>query len=67
MALGAKEVYDGSRYNIYVSGPYDPTTHSLIAFLGNFAFLQTICVPIFGTNGPMWSLANEFWYYIISR
>lgn len=22
-------------------------------------------VPIFGSNGPLWSLANEFWYYVL--
>lgn len=33
-------------------------------FLGNLAFLQTILVPTFGSNGPLWSLANEFWYYV---
>jgi peptidoglycan/LPS O-acetylase OafA/YrhL len=35
------------------------------AFLGNLSFLQTIVVPTFGSNGPLWSLANEFWYYIL--
>src|ERR1700691_4713875 len=34
-------------------------------FLGNMFFLQTIVVPTFGSNGPLWSLANEFWYYIL--
>jgi peptidoglycan/LPS O-acetylase OafA/YrhL len=33
--------------------------------LGNIAFLQTIVVPEFGSNVSVWSLANEFWYYII--
>lgn len=33
-------------------------------FLGNLAYLQGIFVMPFGSNGPMWSLANEFWYYI---
>ncbi len=31
---------------------------------GNYVFLQGIHVPDFGSNGPLWSLANEFWYYI---
>jgi peptidoglycan/LPS O-acetylase OafA/YrhL len=39
--------------------------YTATTFVGNLAFLQTIAVPIFGTNGPMWSLANEFWYYLI--
>jgi peptidoglycan/LPS O-acetylase OafA/YrhL len=34
-------------------------------FLGNIFFLQTIVVPTFGSNGPLWSLANEFWYYVL--
>jgi|SRR3984957_14003480 peptidoglycan/LPS O-acetylase OafA/YrhL len=34
-------------------------------FLGNLVFVQTILVPTFGSNGPMWSLANEFWYYVL--
>ncbi len=34
-------------------------------FLGNVLFLQTIVVPTFGSNGPLWSLANEFWYYVL--
>jgi peptidoglycan/LPS O-acetylase OafA/YrhL len=40
--------------------------------LGNMAFLQTISlpgmngkrVPAFGSNGALWSLSNEFWYYM---
>ena len=34
-------------------------------FLGNLFFLQTIVFPTFGSNGPLWSLANEFWYYVL--
>lgn len=33
--------------------------------LGNIFFLQTIVTPVVGSNGPLWSLANEFWYYLI--
>jgi peptidoglycan/LPS O-acetylase OafA/YrhL len=59
--------YDGRYFEMYFSGPSAPAgaDHSLTAFLGNLAFLQTIWVPAFGSNGPMWSLANEFWYYVI--
>jgi peptidoglycan/LPS O-acetylase OafA/YrhL len=28
-------------------------------------FVQTIIVDTFGTNGALWSLANEFWYYLL--
>jgi peptidoglycan/LPS O-acetylase OafA/YrhL len=34
-------------------------------FLGNFLFLQTILFNTFGSNAPLWSLANEFWYYVL--
>jgi peptidoglycan/LPS O-acetylase OafA/YrhL len=34
-------------------------------FLGNLFFLQGILCPTFGSNGPLWSLANEFWYYVL--
>ncbi len=34
-------------------------------FWGNLLFLQTIMVAPFGSNGSLWSLANEFWYYVI--
>lgn len=35
------------------------------ALIGNCVFLQTIATPVFGSNSPLWSLANEFWYYLI--
>lgn len=38
---------------------------SWTAFAGNAVFLQTIAVPTFGSDDPLWSLANEFWYYLL--
>ncbi len=35
-----------------------------LVLLGNLAFLQNILVPVQGTNVSLWSLANEFWYYL---
>ena len=45
------------------------TTLNLWTLARNSVFLQTIAfhgvpVPTFGTNEPLWSLCNEFWYYI---
>ena len=34
-------------------------------FFGNLFFLQGILTPVFGSNGALWSLAYEFWYYIL--
>lgn len=36
-----------------------------LTLLGNLLFLQTITVQTYGLNGPLWSLANEFWYYVL--
>jgi len=33
-------------------------------FLGNAAFLQTLRVPVLGTNVPLWSMAYEAWFYV---
>lgn len=32
--------------------------------IGNLCFLQTMYVPVWGSNGPLWSLDLEFWYYL---
>jgi len=34
-------------------------------FICNLLFLQTIVCHTFGSNGPLWSIANEFWYYVL--
>jgi peptidoglycan/LPS O-acetylase OafA/YrhL len=39
--------------------------YSVTALAGNLAGLQTISVPQFGGNFPLWSLANETWYYVL--
>jgi peptidoglycan/LPS O-acetylase OafA/YrhL len=35
------------------------------SLLGNIFFLQGIRTQFLGTNASLWSLANEFWYYLI--
>ena len=35
------------------------------AFIGSLSFLQEIVTPSFGSNGALWSLASEFWYYML--
>ncbi len=61
------QAYLGTLRDQYHSGPsaleagnHDPTT-----WLANLFFLQGIVRPEFGTNGPLWSLTNEFWYYTL--
>jgi peptidoglycan/LPS O-acetylase OafA/YrhL len=59
--------YRGSLWSILSSGapPGKAEDLSALGFVGNLFFLQTIAVPTFGSNGPLWSLANEFWYYLL--
>lgn len=68
LAFGYAEGYEGLAGNLYASLPADGsgTEHSIPVFIGNAAFLQTIYVPIYGSNGPLWSLAYEFWYYVMA-
>ena len=48
------------------SADFSPANpYSWAAFAGNLAGLQTISVPEFGGNFPLWSLANESWYYML--
>lgn len=48
-------------------GPIDfaaANEFSAASFVGNLFGLQTVTVPEFGGNYPLWSLAHETWYYI---
>jgi len=54
------------------SHPLDGIDSAIVAnrltlriFGGNLLFLQNIECQTFGSNGPLWSLANEFWYYVL--
>ena len=47
------------------NGPSVALRSTIPVFLGNFFFLQSIVAPVFGSNGPLWSLSYEFWYYIL--
>lgn len=59
----APAMYSGANYNHMIADVQQSL--SWRDFLGNAAFVQTILVPTFGSNGALWSLANEFWYYIL--
>jgi peptidoglycan/LPS O-acetylase OafA/YrhL len=64
-AVSQNSGYDGVFYNLLASGPQTPIDLSSSTFIANVMFLQTIVAPAFGSNGPLWSLANEFWYYVM--
>lgn len=61
------EFYTGGLYLNYFSGPkMGQGTHlDMATFLGNLLFLQGIFTEVLGTNGPLWSIAYEFWYYVL--
>ncbi len=61
------EAYAGQFRGLFNSGPdlTEPAQLGATTFLGNLFFLQKVLVPVFGTNGPLWSLAYEFWYYVL--
>jgi peptidoglycan/LPS O-acetylase OafA/YrhL len=63
----ASSAYEGAFYSLLLSGPHPARSISegITAFIGNMFFLQTITVPVYGSNSPLWSLANEFWYYLL--
>lgn len=60
----APNVFTGVDINIINSGPDSSYSASPATFMQNLLFLQTVTAPVFGSNSPLWSLSNEFWYYI---
>lgn len=62
----ASEVLSGGNYDLWHSGPkMGEYSADFSTFIANIFFMQTITAPVFGLNGPLWSLANEFWYYML--
>lgn len=45
--------------------PFFVNNFNLSLLGANLLNLQGIVVPAFGSNGPLWSLGCEFWYYVI--
>lgn len=65
MATGFTAFYEGG-LAYYNSAPAPLGYHSdLLTLLANAFFLQEILTPVFGSNGPLWSLSFEAWYYLI--
>lgn len=57
-------LFTGVDFSKINSGPQEGYSTSFATLLQNLFFLQTVTAPVFGSNGPLWSLSNEFWYYI---
>jgi peptidoglycan/LPS O-acetylase OafA/YrhL len=76
LALMLTALFDaiGSRFNPdYYAGKTAYTwinsavngSHSLAALGGNLLFQSGLLAPAFGSNGPLWSLSYEFWFYVL--
>ncbi len=54
-----------SRQHFYPQWWLAVNTFGLQAFITNLSFFQMILGFQFGTNLSLWSLSNEFWYYLL--
>jgi len=59
----AASFYYGGLYKYFA--PSVALRSTLPVFFGNFFFLQSVVSPVFGSNGPLWSLSYELWYYVL--
>lgn len=44
----------------------DTSSYSPQTFFGNIFYLQTLFYNSFSSNGPLWSLAYEWWFYVLA-
>lgn len=58
-----EDIYVGKLDNIF--NMTFPGIYDIGSLIGNVFFLQTILTDTYGSNVPLWSLAYEFWYYIL--
>jgi peptidoglycan/LPS O-acetylase OafA/YrhL len=62
---------EAQQYLIYTNNtPYSlinqiGVDHGWMTALGNLAFVMPTYAPVWGTNGPLWSLQYEWWFYMI--
>ncbi|RUS45252.1 acyltransferase [Cohnella sp. AR92] len=64
-AFGATGIYDGLPEDQFILNYSSASLLTSKEFIGNLFFLQGVFVNHFGSNGPLWSLSFEFWYYIL--
>lgn len=62
-AVFPSALYEGTQGSVALN--YDVSDRLTVPiFLGNALFLQDIAVPALGSNGALWTIACEFWYYV---
>ena len=64
--INKSEIYTNSSYYGTSSMGYVITNNlDPVIFFGNLLNLQGVSFSIWGSNGPLWSLGFEWWYYMI--
>jgi peptidoglycan/LPS O-acetylase OafA/YrhL len=58
-------IYDSTTPYALINENISMNSWSLKTFLGNLVFLYRTYVPVYGTNGPAWSLKFEWWFYML--
>jgi peptidoglycan/LPS O-acetylase OafA/YrhL len=58
-------IYYGSTSYPLINENIGSNNWGLKTFFGNLFFLYTDYVPVYGTNGPAWSLKYEWWFYML--
>ncbi|WP_024607981.1 acyltransferase [Pseudoalteromonas sp. TAB23] len=58
---------DGGYIDMLNSGPINDSgeSQSILTLFLNSIFLQGFISPVYALNGPLWSLAYEFWFYML--
>jgi peptidoglycan/LPS O-acetylase OafA/YrhL len=65
--FGGLGFYDNSHPMLHakIAGAYFENFLTLKNFLANLLMAQTIVTPPFGSNGPLWTISLEFWFYVL--
>lgn len=64
--FNASEVYtNAAQYQTNSLSHHIDQAISPSVFVGNLLMLQGVLTTPLGSNGPLWSLANEWWYYCV--
>jgi peptidoglycan/LPS O-acetylase OafA/YrhL len=58
-------LFAGSRHDLYDASRLLAASGGVATAVCNALYLQTIACPEFAGNLALWSLSNEFWYYVL--
>lgn len=58
-------IYNGQTPYALINENIGNTNNEIKTLIGNLFFLYREYFPLFGTNGPTWSLKLEWWFYMV--